>query len=540
MNLNILAIIPARAGSKGIPNKNIRIVAGHPLVEYAIKNAVNSKYISDCIVTTDSPEVKSIFQQQENKAKNLQVHWRNEALCKDDVTLDSVVFDAIPADKKYDYIVTLQPTSPTLKTQTLDKAIEYAIQNNTDTLISVINEPHLSWHEENGKKLPSYEKRLNRQYLPANYKETGAFVISKANVVTENTRIGPNVDVFELSEDEAIDVDNYSDLILVDEILQKKKIAIYANGNNQIGTGHVYRALELADGFFFKCDILYDSTKTDKSIFGNTTHNLISFSTEQELLKICKEKEYTVFINDILDTNKNYMSKLKDSLPENAKIINFEDDGEGTELADLVIDALYDFPETEHLKTGEKYYIAPKSFLLSKPIQIKSKVNTVFICFGGADPQNYTDRILKLISDQEFKSLNFMVVLGRGKSNVDELMKYSCENIQMFFDVKNMAEIISECDIAITSRGRTCYELAMLGIPTIAMAQNSREEKHNFASSENGFLYLGLNPSDKEIKNEIKKYILLTKNERIELQNKLLKHDLKKGRKIVMNLINNL
>ena len=61
--MKILAVIPARAGSKGIPNKNIRIVCGHPLVYYTIKNALDSKYITDVIVTTDSPEVKIVATQ---------------------------------------------------------------------------------------------------------------------------------------------------------------------------------------------------------------------------------------------------------------------------------------------------------------------------------------------------------------------------------------------------------------------------------------------------------------------------------------------
>lgn len=61
--MKILAIIPARAGSRSIPNKNIRIIGGHPLVYYAIKNALTSAYITDVMVTTDSPEVKIIATQ---------------------------------------------------------------------------------------------------------------------------------------------------------------------------------------------------------------------------------------------------------------------------------------------------------------------------------------------------------------------------------------------------------------------------------------------------------------------------------------------
>lgn len=61
--MKILAVIPARAGSKAIPNKNIRIVEEHPLIYYSIKNAIDSEYVTDIIVTTDSPEVRIIATQ---------------------------------------------------------------------------------------------------------------------------------------------------------------------------------------------------------------------------------------------------------------------------------------------------------------------------------------------------------------------------------------------------------------------------------------------------------------------------------------------
>lgn len=134
----ICAIIPARAGSKGIPNKNIRIIGGHPLIYYSILNALRSDYITDVIVSTDSPDVGIIANQMGAKVK-----WRDAKLCEDSVTLDSVVADAIP-EGDWDYVITMQPTSPTLKTETLDSAIEYAVSNDIDTVISVINSPHLA------------------------------------------------------------------------------------------------------------------------------------------------------------------------------------------------------------------------------------------------------------------------------------------------------------------------------------------------------------------------------------------------------------
>jgi CMP-N-acetylneuraminic acid synthetase/spore coat polysaccharide biosynthesis predicted glycosyltransferase SpsG len=533
--MKILAIIPARAGSKGIPNKNIRIIGDKPLIYYSIKNAKNSKYITDIIVTTDSQIISIIAKQM-----GVTIKERSEELCGDAVTLDSVIYDAIPKDGKWDYVVTMQPTSPTLKVETLDRAIEFTIKNKLDTVISVINAPHLSWREENGKKVPNYTERLNRQYLPANYLETGAFVISKTDVITPKTRIGKLVDVFEVGEEEAQDVDNFSDLQSVSNSLTKKKVAIYVNGNNKRGVGHIYRALELADEFYSKPDIYYDVNQTKKSIFGNTTHNLVGLNGIHELYNICKKEQYDIFINDILSTSIDYMIALKNVLP-NAKIINFEDDGEGNTKADLVFNALYNNDENNNIYTGEKYYICGKSFLFYNPIKINDNVKNVFISFGGADPQNYTDRLLKIVSKSEYEKYNFIVVLGRAKENVDSLMEYNKhKNIKVLFDVANMPELMTQCDIAVTSRGRTGYELALLGIPSIAMAQNKREEKHGFVCDENGFDYIGLNPSDDVIEANLKMFINKTMEDRIKIQEILLSHELRNGRKRVVSLINNL
>ena len=149
--------------------------------------------------------------------------------------------------------------------------------------------------------------------------------------------------------------------------------------------------------------------------------------------------------------------------------------------------------------------------------------------------------MLKIISKVEYTGTHFTVVLGRAKQNVSELLIYnSYENIDVLYDIKNMPEIMSRCDVAITSRGRTGYELAIMGIPSIVMAQNKREEKHGFVCYENGFDYIGLNPSDDTIEEKIKVFLNMSYIERQKFQDKLLSHDLKNGRKRVINLINSL
>lgn len=540
---NILAVVPARAGSKGIPNKNVRIVAGRPLVYYAICNALESELVTDVVVTTDSDQVRIVAEQM-----GAHVRMRASELCADDVALDAVVWDAafgegaeVP-EGGWDYIVTMQPTSPTLSVATLNAAIRKAVDEDLGTLVSVANDPRLSWADDGeGGVRPRYSERLNRQWLPADYAENGAFVISRASCVTPETRFGGRVGVFEIPTEEAIDVDTFDDLRSAAAHLEGERVAIYVNGNNTRGIGHIYRALEMADEFYSKPDVYYDVNQTDRTVFGETTHNLIPVDGIADLFERVRGQGYTLFINDILTTSIDYMIGLRSVVPE-AKIVNFEDDGEGVLKADLVFNALYRDGGLPQVHAGERYYIASKAFMFYEPIRVRDRVGRVFLSFGGADPQNYTDRLLKIVtSDEKYRRYEFTVVVGRAKLNVDRLLEYNSEpNVDVLYDAQNMPELMSACDVAVTSRGRTGYELAILGVPSIAMAQNRREEKHGFVCNENGFTYLGLNPPDEVIKSNLDMYLSLSREARQRFQDMLLSHDLRGGRRRVMGLINGL
>ncbi|OOF08170.1 cytidyltransferase, partial [Salinivibrio sp. PR5] len=279
--MKTIAIIPARSGSKGIPNKNIRLLNGKPLIFYAINNALSCDLIDEVIVSTNSKEVEIIAIQMGAK-----VHWRNEELCGDEVTLDGVIYDSIMnySVSDEDIVVTMQPTSPTLKTKTLKSALSFFKESRLESLISCVNKPHLAWRQDEfGNKFPDYEKRLNRQYLPSYFLETGAFLITRRACITPETRLGKKIDVFEVSEEESIDIDTYSDLKSAEQVLSNYKVAFYVNGNTKRGLGHIYRCLELADEFYVSPDIYYDTNQTTRETFGESTHNFIGVNGIGEL-----------------------------------------------------------------------------------------------------------------------------------------------------------------------------------------------------------------------------------------------------------------
>lgn len=532
--MKILAVIPACEGSDTLPNKNIRVIHGKPVIYYVIDHAKKSKYITDIIVTSNSNEVISIAKQM-----GVGYRLRDISLCSKSVSLDAVVYDVFEQVNKdaYDYVVTMQSVSPALKVKTLDHAFETMLEKGYDTLISVADSADFYWKLQDGRPVPVQPQRMNRHLLAPFYKETGAFFITKTCFVQIDSRIGEKTGLYELQGEEAADIYTFGDLKQVESAMDRKRTAFYVNGNRQIGLGHISRVLQIADELFTKPDIYYDYRQTNVCSFGTTTHRLIPVDGNQGFINALTQRTYDVVVNDILSTDRHYMQAVRRAALQ-ARIVNFEDEGEGALLADEVVNALYERGSHDNVKAGSRYYILPKLFLIYDAIPIADRVSRVIVTFGGADPKEYTERFLALAVMPEFASLHFYVVFGAANQSSERLETYRAySNITILHNIDNMPEIMSRCDIAVTSRGRTCYELAALGIPTISVAQNQREERHDFICEENGFVYLGFDPPAEQILKEFRKLVLSGRQKRENMQNRMLKNDLRHGRQNVTAIL---
>jgi CMP-N-acetylneuraminic acid synthetase len=538
--MNILAVIPARGGSKGIPRKNLRLMNGKPLIYYSIKTALSSNYNIDVYVSSEDDEILNTAAQFGAKS-----HKRDISIANDKTTLDPVIFDCYEyakknEDKNYDYIITIQPTSPLLKTKSLDLAIEKAINNTSiETVIAAKDNTHLSWRKGNNKFLPNYEKRVNRQYLEPIYTETGGFFITRNDIISPNNRIGKNVDLFVLSNGEEIDIDTYEDWNLCEYHLKRRHILFVVTGNKEVGLGHVYNTLLIANDILnhkisFLVDI--DSQMAYEKI--SAKNYPVYIQTNESLLEDIKSLNPDIVINDILDTDVSYIQKLKEL---NIKVLNFEDLGEGAQKADLVINAIY--PETRVLPNhffGSDYFVLRDEFIYCEQKKVKKDVKNVLVTFGGVDPNNYTKKVVESIYPYcEKNNININVIAGFGYSKYESLKHF--KNINIENNVTNISKYMNDADIIFTSAGRTVYEIASIGTPAIVLAQNNRELSHFFASSKFGFLNLGLGYS---LSNELilKKFIeLLDSYESRKFMSELMKKaDLKKGRTAVIKLIQNL
>ena len=535
--MKVLAIIPACEGSTELPNKNLRVIKGIPMICYTIRNALSSRYITDVIVSSNSKELLSLARQMGAITRE-----RCQDLCNPKVSIDKVVWDVFSqlSLDDYDCVVTMQPISPTLKAETLDKAFDMLFSQGYDTVISVRNQAHFYWKMQDGIPVPMQSQRVNRHLLEPFYKETGAFLISRSSCIREDSRIGQKVGLFELFGDEAIDVYSFGDLKQVENAMNRQLTAFYVNGNETIGIGHITRSLQIADEMFSKPDIYYDFNRTTAASFGQTTYNLVPVDGDQGFVEKMRNSSYDIIINDVLSTERDFMLSLKDA-STNARIINFEDEGEGARCADYVINALYENSNESNAICGSRYFIIPKQFLIYHKIDIGDSVKNVIVTFGGADPQNYTETVLNIISQPLYKDVHFYVVVGKINKRIDAIRKFdSLTNISILYDIDNMAEIMCRCDAAISSRGRTCFELAALGIPTLSIAQHEREERHTFVCEANGFVILAPESNAEVIESAIRDLAFSDKEYRQALQDKMILHDLRSGRRNVANILNNL
>ncbi len=538
--MNILAIIPARGGSKGIPRKNLRLLNGKPLIYYSIKTALASKYDIDVYVSSEDDEILHTAIDFGSK-----IHKRDKNIADDKTTLDPVIYDCYNyvqkiEKKKYDFIITIQATSPLLKTLSLDNAIEKVIADETiETIIASKDDTHLSWRKEDDKFLPNYEERVNRQYLTPTFTETGGFFITRKEIITPNNRIGKNVELYILSNGEEIDIDTYEDWNICEYHLQRKHIVFIVTGNREVGLGHVYNTLLIANDilnhqitFLVDCDsqMAYEKIASKNyPVFMQKNENIIDD---------IKNLNADIIINDRLDTSENYINQLKNL---GLQVINFEDLGDGSKKADLVINAIY--PEKQVLEDhyfGHNYFILRDEFIYSKQKETISKVKNILITFGGVDPNNYTKKVIESIYEYcNINTINIIVIAGFGYKEYCSLNKF--KNVRIEQNVTNISKYMFEADLIFTSAGRTTYEIASVGTPTIVMAQNERELTHFFASSEFGFLNLGLgyDISKDELYKQFLELVNSEKNRRY--MNQLMKKlNLKNGRETVIKLIKNL
>lgn len=223
----ILAIIPARGGSKGIPGKNIKMLAGKPLLAWTIEAAKKSKYIDRLILSSDDEKIISVAREYGCEVPFV----RPAHLAQDDTPgVDPIVHALEALDEKFDYVVLLQPTSPLRQTEDIDACIEKCLKEQAVSCVTVSEvkeNPNWMFTLDNGRLLRPLisdgDKYKRRQDCPTYYVLNGAVYVMQCEwVKREKKTIFEGTIASIMPKKRAIDIDEILDFLICELVISKR------------------------------------------------------------------------------------------------------------------------------------------------------------------------------------------------------------------------------------------------------------------------------------------------------------------------------
>lgn len=222
----MISFIPARGGSKSIPLKNIKIIAGKPLIYWSIQAAENCRSIDLIYVSTDSEEIKKMV--EGFNFSKVKIISRTAQTATDKASTESAMIE-FAKNHVFDFIVLMQATSPLTTSEDLQNAINKYFSNDYDSLFSAVRQKKFIWEiDNNGFARPKnydYHIRPRRQDFDGFLVENGAFYIcSRENLLAFQNRLGGKIGIYEMEASSYYEIDEKEDWTIIEELLKLKKL----------------------------------------------------------------------------------------------------------------------------------------------------------------------------------------------------------------------------------------------------------------------------------------------------------------------------
>ncbi len=226
-----LAIIPARAGSKGLPGKNIKKLCGKPLIAWSIEAGLKSKYVDEVVVSTDSTEIAEISKKYGANVPFLRPpELANDTATTFDAIKHTIEFYKNELNKEFDYIVLLEPTSPLREGNDIDNMIEKIIRNedDLDSMVSIgeVHEhPSIMKKIVNKNYLSSYcvelEMKSRRQDNDIAYFPYGvAYIVKTKSLLDEKTFYTQRNTFYKIKRYQCYEIDDIYDFLAIENIMK--------------------------------------------------------------------------------------------------------------------------------------------------------------------------------------------------------------------------------------------------------------------------------------------------------------------------------
>ncbi len=219
----IVALVPLRGGSKSIPRKNIRPIAGKPLCGWILEALLDVKEIDEVYISTDDDEIAKVAQTISSEVHILK---RPIELATDDASTESVMFHF--ADQvDFDVLITAQATSPLTTQQDINRGLDIFFKGGYDSLLTGVREKRFYWTDKGRTASPvnyDYRERPRRQDFEGWVMENGAFYITTRSILLETQcRLGGKIGMLEMDQKTGVEIDELSDWEVVESLLLQQK-----------------------------------------------------------------------------------------------------------------------------------------------------------------------------------------------------------------------------------------------------------------------------------------------------------------------------
>lgn len=216
----IVALVPLRGGSKSIPDKNIRFLAGKPLCAWVLEAACRSGIFAEVVVSTDSAKIAAVVKSLGLPVKILD---RPAALATDEASTEAVMLHAAQ-QLRFDILATIQATSPLTQAEDFRRAYEIFKANGYDSLLTAVRTKRFFWQDDATALNYNPEQRPRRQDFSGSLMENGAFYLTSRRLLVEtNCRLGGRIGLYEMAPQTAIEIDEPEDWVLVERTLLDRR-----------------------------------------------------------------------------------------------------------------------------------------------------------------------------------------------------------------------------------------------------------------------------------------------------------------------------
>lgn len=217
-----IAFIPVRGGSKSIPLKNIKILAGKPLVYWTAKAANDANCIDKVVVATDSPEIKNAV--LSFSLEKVSIYDRDSENAQDTSSTESVMLEYIKKAKlnNKDNLFLIQATSPLLKSKFIDEMYAKYLSDKADSALSCVSCKRFFWTNDGTSINYDYKNRPRRQDFYGFLMENGAcYINTVSNIIEYKNRLSGKISVYKMPEYTSVEIDEPDDFLLIEKLMEK-------------------------------------------------------------------------------------------------------------------------------------------------------------------------------------------------------------------------------------------------------------------------------------------------------------------------------